>query len=360
MIRRRMLGVPLLGALAWLLPMLACAQAPAPAIKLEPETYRITDFRMQSGATLKEMVIEYATLGEPRRDASGNIVNAVVNPHGWSGNYLQTAVLAKDMIGPGRPLDPQRYFIIFPTAVGSPGSSSPSVSGLGPKFPKYTVADMVHAQYRLVTEKFGIKRLAGVIGASMGGYQTLQWITQYPDMMNWAVPIAASRKADGRVLGIFGLMSYNIRTDPAWQNGEYRDQPREGMRRGFMSTYLWYFSAAHYDAQWKTEAAVLKGLQDAGLGSDKMDANDILWRNDAMAVFDVTPDLAKVKAKVLVVGVVEDELFPPKEAVQPLADAIPGAKVFFYESILGHVGCAVHIGRANAAIVQHIAESERR
>jgi len=243
--------------------------------------------------------------------------------------------------------------------MGSPGSSSPSASGLGPKFPAYTVADMVNAQYRLVTEKFGIKKLAGVIGASMGGYQTLQWITQYPDMMGWAVPIAASKKSDGRNLGIFGMMSYNIRTDPAYMNGEYKEQPKEGMRRGFMGTYLWYFGAAYYDSQYKTEAQALKGLQDAGLGSDKMDANDIVWRNDAMGSYDVSAGLPKVKAKVLVVGVVEDELFPPKEAIQPIADAIPGAKTFLYESVLGHLGCAVHIGKANAAILQHIANAEK-
>ena len=356
---RRMLLLSWIAAL-WMavLPHAALGQA-GPAYTLKPEYYRVADFRLQSGAVLKEMVVEYATLGEPRRDAAGLIVNAVINPHGWSGNFAQSVTIAKDMIGPGRPLDPQKHFIIFPTAMGSPGSSSPSASGLGPRFPRYTVADMVAAQHRLVTEKFGIRKLAGVIGASMGGYQTLQWITQYPEMMNWAVPIATSRKADGRNIGIFGMMSYNIRTDPAYMNGEYKAQPREGMRRGFMGTYLWYFGTSFYDAQYKTEEQALKGLEDAGLGSDKMDANDIIWRNNAMAAYDVTAGLAKVKARVLVVGVVEDELFPPKEATQPIADAIPGARVFLYESALGHLGCALHIGKANEAITRFIAEAER-
>jgi homoserine O-acetyltransferase/O-succinyltransferase len=142
----------------------------AQGYQLKPVYFRVSDFKLQSGELLKEMVVEYATLGEPKRDTGGNIINAVVNGHGWSGNYAQTVGLAKDMVGPGRPLDPDKYFIIFPTALGSPGSSSPSASGLGPKFPGYTVADMVNAQYRLVTEKFGIKKLVGVIGASMGGY----------------------------------------------------------------------------------------------------------------------------------------------------------------------------------------------
>ncbi len=145
---------------------------------VKPEYFRASDFKLQSGQTLKDLVVEYATLGEPRRDATGSIVNAVISSHGWSGNYLQNMTLAKDMIGPGKPLDSGKYFIIFPTALGSPGSSSPSASGMGATFPSYAVSDMVSAQHRLITEKYGIKKLAGVIGPSMGGYQTLQWITR--------------------------------------------------------------------------------------------------------------------------------------------------------------------------------------
>ncbi len=347
-------------ATAILLAFAAAESARAQDIKLSPQVYRIKDFKLQSGEVLPEMIIEFATYGEPKKDTAGNIANAVVSPHGWSGNYAQTVALAKDFVGPGKPLDPAKYFIIFPTSLGSPGSSSPSVSRLGAKFPTYTVSDMVDAQYRLVTEHLKIRRLAGVTGVSMGGYQTLQWITQYPDMMEWAIPIAASKKADGRNLGVFGMMSYTIKTDPAYQAGNYKEQPKDAMRRAFMGVYLWYFGAEYYQAKFKTEAETLKGLEDAGLGSDKMDANDIIWRNKAMASYDVSAGLAKVKAKVLVVGVNEDELFPPKEAIQPIADAIPGAKSFLYSSPLGHIGSAVHIGRASAAMKAFLDSVERK
>ncbi len=137
------------------------------------------------------------------------------------------------------------------------------------------------------------------------------------------------------------------------------EQPKKGMRRGFMGTYLWYCGAAVYDAQCKTEEQALKGPQDARLGSDRLDANDILWCNNAMAAHDVPPNLVKVNATVLMVGVVEDKLFPPEEASQPIADAIPGARLFLYGSPLGHLGCAVHLGKANEAIVKFIAETEK-
>jgi homoserine O-acetyltransferase len=343
------------GALALVVGWFAAGHSLAQEVKLVPQVYRIKDFKLQSGEVLPEMLVEYATLGEPKKDAAGNITNAVINAHGWSGNYAQTIKLAKDLAGAGKPLDPARFYLIFPTALGSPGSSSPSTSGLGAKFPTYTMSDMVAAQYRLVTEHLGVKHLAGVTGISMGGYQTMQWITQYPDMMDWAIPIATSSKADGRTIGIFGVMSYTIKSDPAYQGGRYTAQPKDAMRRAFMGTYLWYFGAEHYQAQYKTEADALKGLENAGLGSDTMDANDIVWRNNAMATYNVAGALSKVKAKVLVVGVDEDELFPPKLAEQPIADGIPGARAYYFSSPLGHIGSAVHVGRASAAINQFLA-----
>lgn len=342
-----------------LLIMATCSLAQAHPYTLTPAYATLDDFRLVSGTTLQQVVVEYATLGEPRRDASGAIVNAVLNPHGWSGNYAQTLASAGALVGPGRPLDPARYYIIFPTSLGSPGSSSPSVSGLGAAFPSYTIADMVNAQYRLVTQRLGIKRLAGVIGASMGGYQTLQWITAYPEMMDWAVPITTAPQARGRMLGIFGMMSFTIASDPGYANGTYSTQPRDAMRRAMMATYPWYVAGAYLDAKFKSEAEIMAELRNVGLSMDNWDANDLIWRNQAMASFDVSADLSRVTAKVLLVGVAEDELFPPEQMIVPTAAKIAGAKCFVYASPMGHVGGLVDIGKAADVILQHIRDAER-
>ena len=321
---------------------------------LKPESYAVKDFKLQSGAVLPEMKIEYATLGTPVKDSLGDIVNAVVWCHGWSGNYLQGTTGHKGIFGKGKPMDPEKYFIIFPTALGSPGSSSPSVSGLGPQFPKYTMADVVAAQYLLITEHFRIKHLQGVAGGSMGGHQTLQWITQYPDMMDWALPIATGPATTGRNVGIWSLMSEAIKADPAYSNGDYKEKPTNGLRRAFQGTYLWYFATAYYQVQFRTPEAVMKGLENAGLGSDKMDANDIIWRNYAMVSYDVRADLPRVKAKTLVIGVNTDELFPPAEEGIPVVMGIPGAKLFTYDSIFGHVGNSAEIEKANPIILEFL------
>jgi homoserine O-acetyltransferase/O-succinyltransferase len=326
-------------------------------VDLKPEYFVIQNFQFKSGEILKEMKVEFATFGTPLKDEAGNIKNAIVFCHGWSGNYSQIN-LTKNVFGPGKPVDSDKYFFICPTALGSPGSSCPSVSGLGPKFPRYTVADMISAQYRLVTEHFKIKRLAGVMGASMGGSQTLQWITQYPDFMDWAIPVATTAEFKGRNVGIFGFLSHAIKTDPAYQDGTYKEQPRKGMDLGFMGVYLWYFTPAFFKAQYKTNDDLLKGLKDAGLGSAKMDANDIIWRNDAMMVHSVKNDIPKVKARTLVIGVNTDELFPPEDEFIPIAKAIPGAKLFAYDSIFGHMGCAVELSKAGEAISKFLNQKD--
>lgn len=328
-------------------------------LKLTPEYFHIKDFRLKSGAVIENMKVEYATFGIPKKDNEGNITNAVVFCHGWSGNYSQIKIF-KGSVGPGKPVDPDKYFVICPTALGSPGSSSPSVSGIGPKFPIYSPADMIYSQYLLVTEHLNIKHLAGVMGASMGGFQTLQWITDYPDMMDWAIPIATGPSWTGRNVGVFGLMSEAVTSDPAYMGGNYKEQPKAGMRRAFMGTYLFYFTHAYFQSKFKTPSEIMKGLENAGLGSEKMDANDIVWRNKSMEAFDVTDKLPMVKAKTLVVGVNDDELFPPDEEFRRIAYAIPGSELFAYNSILGHLGCALHIDRANKAMLDFLGRVEGR
>ena len=317
-------------------------------MQLKPEYYHVKDFQLKSGEKIKDLKIEYAILGTPKKDSDGNITNAVVFCHGFSGNYAQIKLL-KGMVGPGKPFDPDKYFFILPTAIGSPGSSCPSISGMGPKFPKYTVADMISAQYLLVTRHLNIKHLAGVAGPSMGGFQTLQWITTYPDFMDWAIPIAMASKTTGRLLGRSLVLVDTIKLDPSYKDGYYTEQPKKGMGVYFMSAYLWYFSNEFYSMKWKTREALVKGLKDVGLGSAKADANDTIWREEALMSFDVSAKLPGVKARTLVIGINDDELFPPS-SFEPVAKSIPGAQLFSYNSILGHLGCALELTKAAKVI----------
>ena len=141
--------------------------------------YVLKDFRFASGETIPELKMHYVTLGTPKKNAAGEIVNGVILLHGTYGsaaNFL-TADFAGELFGAGQPLDASKYYLIIPDALGSGKSTKPS-DGLKAKFPKYNYDDMVDAQYRLVTEGLGVKHLRLVIGNSMGGMQA--WVCSPP------------------------------------------------------------------------------------------------------------------------------------------------------------------------------------
>src|SRR5687768_5811839 len=125
----------------------------------------LKDFTFANGQKLPELKIHYATLGTPRRDQRGQIVNAVMVLHGTGGSgqqFLQPQ-FAQELFGPGQPLDLTRYYVILPDGIGHGQSSKPS-DGLRMRFPNYNYADMVEAQRRLLVERLGVQRLRLLMG----------------------------------------------------------------------------------------------------------------------------------------------------------------------------------------------------
>ena len=130
----------------------------------------VRDFRFASGDTLSELRLHYLTLGQPLRDASGRITNAVLILHGTGGTGRQFMApqFAGVLFGAGQPLDTTRTYVILPDGIGHGRSSKPS-DGRRMRFPRYDYDDMVAAQHRLVTEHLGVSHLRLVMGTSMGG-----------------------------------------------------------------------------------------------------------------------------------------------------------------------------------------------
>jgi homoserine O-acetyltransferase/O-succinyltransferase len=150
------------------------------------------NYRFRDGEVLPRLRLHYATLGSPHLDANGQIINAVLVLH-WTGadsSVLQGPGYMKALFAPGRPLDAEKYYLIFPDNVGHGKSSKPS-DGLRMKFPKYGYRDIVDLQHRLVTETLGIKHLHAILGMSMGGMNAWQWAEAYPDEMNGVMAVVA-------------------------------------------------------------------------------------------------------------------------------------------------------------------------
>ncbi|HWQ33113.1 MAG TPA: alpha/beta fold hydrolase [Blastocatellia bacterium] len=175
---------PIIGSLVILLAVMAL-----PVYGDEPGALKFADlgdFRLESGELIRDCKIGYRTFGALNADKS----NAVLFPTWFSGKSEQLA----GNFGPGRMIDTERFFVIAVDALGNGVSSSPSNSTQQPgeKFPRFTIRDLVSSQHQLVTRTLGLKHLFAVVGISMGGMQTFQWMTAYPDFMDRAVPIVGT------------------------------------------------------------------------------------------------------------------------------------------------------------------------
>ena len=161
-----------------LLSLLVAATALAHGTNDPPhQSFSLGDLRLESGESIKDFSMSYVTYGT----LNANKSNAILMVTSIGGNHHRIDYL----IGPGRALDPSKYFIICTDAIGNGLTTSPSNSKAQARmlFPKFNMRDMVNSQQRLVSEKFGISKLVTVVGASMGGMQALQWAVSYPAMV---------------------------------------------------------------------------------------------------------------------------------------------------------------------------------
>jgi homoserine O-acetyltransferase/O-succinyltransferase len=279
-----------------------------------PGDFTIRNFRFGTGETLPELTVHYVTLGEPRRDARGVVRNAVLILHGTGGTGRQflSTNFADVLFGPGQLLDARTHYIILPDGIGHGGSSKPS-DGLRARFPHYAYADMVTAQYRLVTEGLGVNHLRLVTGTSMGGMHTWLWGETYPDFMDGLVPLASvPTQIAGRNRMWRKMILDSIRNDPAWNGGNYTSQP-PGLEGAVRILVLMAGSTvqAQRDApdRDKADALLVQQMQSRGNG---VDANNVLYYFDASRDYDPSPGLGRITAPLLAINSADDLINPPE------------------------------------------------
>ena len=272
--------------------------------------YVIRDFRFASGETLPELRIHYRTLGKLSPDRR----NAVLILHGTTGSgaSLLRAEFAGELFGAGQPLDATRFFIVLPDGIGHGRSSKPS-DGLRARFPRYGYADMVEAQFRLMTQHFGADRLRLGMGTSMGGMHTWLWGEQHADIVDALMPLASlPSQVAGRNRVWRRLVSDAIRNDPAWKGGNYRQQPPSLRTAGEM---LWLVGSNPILRQQEgpTRAAADSAI-DAYIEGvmQTSDANDVLYAVESSRDYDPGPALEKIRAPLVAVNTADDLINPPE------------------------------------------------
>jgi homoserine O-acetyltransferase len=157
----------------------------------------------------------------------------VLITHGTTGSGAQfiRPEFAGDLFGPGQLLDAAKFFIVLPDAIGHGKSSKPS-DGLHAKFPRYGYRDMVHAQFRLLTEGLGVNHARLVMGTSMGGMHTWLWGQMHPEFMEALLPLASlPTQIAGRNRAWRRVIIDAIRNDPEWKGGDYTAQPQSQTAR---------------------------------------------------------------------------------------------------------------------------------
>lgn len=275
----------------------------------------VKDFKFRSGETLPELKLHYRTIGSPTKNAAGVVNNAVLIMHGTGGTGAQflSTQFANVLFGPGQPLDATKYFIILPDAIGHGGSSKPS-DGLRTKFPHYTYDDMVLAQYQLITEKLGANHLRLVMGTSMGGMHTWVWGETYPDFMDALLPLASAPvEIAGRNRVMRRMIMEAIRNDPAWNNGDYKTQPIEGLTSAQNILLLMGSAALPWHQQAPTRDSADKFYDErVKSGVARTDANNMLYYFDSSREYNPAPKLELIKAPLFAINSADDLINPPE------------------------------------------------
>ncbi len=311
---------------------------------LDYEIFDLGDCVLKSGATLRNAKLAYKTYGTLNADKS----NAIVYPTWYSGQHYDNEWL----IGEGMALDPQKYFIIIPNMLGNGLSSSPSNTPPPynqARFPQVSVYDNVTLQHRLVTEKFGIEKVALVVGWSMGAQQTYQWGVSYPEMVERILPFCGSAKTSLHNFVFLEGVKAALQADSAYLGGWYEEPPTKGLRAVARVYAGWGFSQAFY-----REKIYLKNgyssLEDFLIAFWegfflRRDANNLLamlwtWQNGDIGAtpgFDGNFEkaLGAIKAKAIVMPGQTDLYFPPEDNEYEV-NHMPNAEFRPIPSIWGH------------------------
>jgi homoserine O-acetyltransferase/O-succinyltransferase len=310
--------------------------------------YDLGNLILESGETLRGAKLAYRTFGALNAEKS----NAILVTTWFSG----TGKVMEDVyVGVGHALDPERYFIVIVDQLGSGVSSSPQNTPAPQamaKFPKLSIGDDVRAQHRLLTDLFGLEKLALIVGGSMGGQQVYEWAVTQPEMVERAAPIASTARISLHQQVLVETLKEAITSDPAWNGGWYTSghDMRAGMDRmaRIVATAGW--SAEFYQTgRWRSVIG-MSSLDDFINGVMKayfepMDPNVLLaqmhkWQHADVSRHtggDLAAALARITAKTMVMPISHDLFFPPQEC-EADCKLIPDAVLRMIHSPEGHMG----------------------
>ncbi len=327
--------------------------------------------RLESGRILAPITLVYETYGTLNAACS----NAIMVEHAWTGdahlagkrNDTDTKPGWWDtIVGPGKLLDTERYFVICSNVIGSCyGSTGPA--SINPKtgkrynlsFPVITVRDMVRAQELLINH-LGITRLLCIMGGSMGGMQALEWATQYPNRVASVVALATTPRPSPQAISLNAVARWAIYNDPTWKKGEYKHNPKDGLALARGIGHITFLSDESMWQKFERRFSAKDGLFDF-FGQfeverylnyngynfvDRFDANSFLYLAKSLDLYDVawgyesmTDAFSHVSAPIQFFAFSSDWLYPPYQT-EEMATCLKGlgkdTEYHLIQSAYGH------------------------
>jgi homoserine O-acetyltransferase/O-succinyltransferase len=331
---------------------------------------------LEAGGRLEHVTLAYETWGERAPDGS----NAVLVMHALTGDSHAVGPAGRGhaaagwwdgMIGPGAPIDTDRFFVVCPNVLGGcqgttgPASDAPDGRPYGSRFPRVTIRDQVVVESSLA-DQLGVDRWYAVVGGSMGGMRVLEWAVGFPDRVARAIVVAVGAKATAEQIALCFVQVRAIRADPRWRGGDYYDAPDgEGPHLGMAIAravgQISYRSELEFDTRFGRDHQGDENPLEGGRYAvesyldyhgeklaRRFDANTYIVLSEAMNHHDVgrgrggvAAALARVTAQTTIAGISSDRLYPLR-LQHELAELVPTASgVEVVESVSGHDGFLV-------------------
>ncbi len=348
-------------------------------------------FLPERGGELQQVQVAYETYGNLAETGD----NAILICHALTGdahvgNNPQQGDLPgwwAEIIGPGKSLDTDKYFVVCANFLGScygttgPVSINPKTGKrYGVDFPEVTVRDMVIVQHELL-QQLGVREIATVIGGSLGGMQVLEWAVMYPEMVRRIIPIATTARHSAWSIALNETARLAIMNDPDWQNGNYDKQPLRGLSLARMIAMISYRSQPSFQERFGREEVDLVKLNgSARILNDqpprfqvesylryqgiklvkRFDANTYLTITRAMDSHDLSRNrepltvvLSNISAKTLCIGISSDVLYPPHEQ-REISENIPNAEYREIISEHGHDAFLIEFDQLNKMVSEFL------
>jgi homoserine O-acetyltransferase len=318
------------------------------------------ELKLEKGGVIKNLKMSYVTHG--KLNAAKD--NAILFIHGFAANHH----LFDHLIGPGKALDSDKYFVICPDALGATQTgyehtTSASNSGLKMKFPQYNGHDMNKAQHKLITEKLGISHLRMVTGISSGAEHSVQFAINYPDFMDSIAPVVGGALWNSHGFFRGPLMASIIESCEGWKGGDYDVNPKACATNALSVLAPHFYTRDWWDLYIDSPEAYDRWRKNWGaFYFDVQDTRDLYyrirswgegWVGDTPGFKDLNAALGSIKVKTLFIYSPQDEFYTPQQ-IAAQVKVIPGARSVAITSPAGHLICCNGDPNATHAIGEEL------